>query len=120
MLTMRVDMPDAPASRLYRVAKGPSQLPKIVERASACGSVRMHAPASLPNGPLLLQVQRCEQTHAAVEDDLPLLLQGRVVSCQKTTLMISHGGLILRVDHPSIEPSAWPNDAEVRTAVRCA
>lgn len=121
MLSVDIVAEAAPEDRLYRVAKGTQSLPKIVERVSKCGSVRLHAPASFPVGPTRICVRRGDhEVEARTADENSFLLQGRVVSCQRTTLVVSHGGLMLSVTNSNVDPCAWPNDAEVRTVVTCA
>ena len=84
---------------LHQVAPATGQLPMIVEHESVCGRLKLHAPVNTPSR-IVLRVVAASHAHtfaAAAQKKVRLALQGQVVRHDHDVLLLSHGGLLLRL-----------------------
>lgn len=110
----------APRARQYTVAKGHTHTVGIQERMSSCQGVQMHTLDHVPRtGSVRVSVEARPLVHELAEEKSRhancIVLQGHVVRASGGVLLVSHGGLMLRVSHA--DASQFRPMQTVRTVV---
>ena len=116
---MQFELSAADAARSYAVASGPDQLPSIVERHSVCGGLQLHAPASVPPGPIDVLITPADPVHdlkgVQAKINAPsIVFQGHVVRAVNSELLVSNGGMLVRVAGCQVDLKP---DTPVRTEI---
>lgn len=80
--------------------------PHIVERATPCGTLRIHIPLSIPDS-IQLQVDRVDghgmNVPTSVVAGKNLVMQGEVVRKDGNKILVSHGGLLMHIESPDVK-----------------
>lgn len=107
---------EAPST--HSVESSITSLPHIVERASECGTVRMHIPLSIPS-----RIRLCVDRVRSHGFDVPktvvagktLVMQGVVVRSEAEKMLVSHGGLMMHIALP--DAAEFEGSDLVRTTI---
>lgn len=95
------------------VGSSPTTLPRIVERVSECGALRMHLPLSVPDR-IEVRVERVQShgfappPHVAVGKNV--VLQGVIVRAGGEKMLVSHSGMLMSIGAPGISTFGQPGD----------
>jgi hypothetical protein len=94
-------------------------LPQIVERTTACGTLKIHIPLTIPDR-IQLRVERVDShsfdAPTSVAIGRNVVMQGEVVRIDGHKMLVSHGGMLMHIECPTVKCFGDATDL-VRTTV---